>query len=130
MQSFLALYKYFYILKSFIVHNIVMDSLKIKFKKLSKVEKQKKLYMFISQLDNWDETIHHLKILLEKRTEISEQFLVDTYFGLLDFAQAVKNDEKKKALLHLKVTHEKIKKIAQTEEKEKKEADNLLSMIE
>ena len=81
-----------------------MNQLKESFKKLNKEEKQKKLYLFLVKIDHWDETINKIKTLLEKGTTTSESFLIETYFDLLDFANALKESNKKKAISHLSGT--------------------------
>jgi len=107
-----------------------MGSLKANFKKLDKQEKQKKLYQFVEQLDHWDETLHKLKVFLEKNTTVNEDFLIDTYFDLLDFAKAIKEDNNKKMSLKFKSVQEKLKNIAKVEDEEHTKADDILNMIE
>jgi hypothetical protein len=74
--------------------------------------------------------LHVLRILLEEKNNISEDFLEDTYFDLLDFAEALKRDEIKKASFHLKITKEKLKKYIQIEKEDHAKADDILKIIE
>jgi len=107
-----------------------MDSLKTNFKKLTRQDKQKKLYQFVEQLDHWDETLHKLKVFLEKNTTVNENFLIDTYFDLLDFAKAIRENNNKKVSLKFKSIQEKLKNMAKVEDEEHTKADDILNMIE
>ena len=107
-----------------------MDKQKEDFKKLNNKEKQQKLYLFVEKLDFWDELLHTLKVFLEEKTKISDDFLIETYFDLLDFADALKENNRNKVLLHLKITQERLKKFTQLEKKERENADFILWTID
>ena len=107
-----------------------MISQKLDFKKLTREQKQRKLFLFVKELDHWDETLHALRIFLEEKNNISEDFLEDTYFDLLNFAETLRREEIKKASLHLKIAKEKLKKYIKIEKEDHVKADDILKMIE
>jgi hypothetical protein len=102
---------------------------KEKFLQLNYQQKRQKVLLFLKNLKTDDKIIIWIIQVIESHLNISEVFLKDTYFDLLDFADLVKSDNDRLVVEKIQKSTKRIKDISIQEQKEKDDADQILDQI-
>jgi hypothetical protein len=99
------------------------------FQKLNYEEKRLKVLAFLKSITSNNVAITWTIEIIERRKDISEKFLEDTYYDLLDFADLVHKNNQEKFTGKMESMSKNLQDMVLQEQAEKNHADDILNQL-
>lgn len=102
---------------------------KVEFQKLDYNKKKQKILTFLYNIKTYNSIIQETINIIQKHTNIDENFLEETYSDLIEFAYLIDKNEEEKAERKIINIRKKIENI-QTREAEERDIENIDNILE